>query len=68
MLLKDVFCPPFFFLKVQCFCVILKVTVITEILMRKCGVAAVKSVAAEKYKNFLKTVSEVCSHFRRANA
>lgn len=35
-----------------------KVTVITEILMRKCGVAAVKSVAAEKYKNFLKTVSE----------
>ncbi|CAN4107230.1 unnamed protein product [Withania somnifera] len=35
-----------------------KVTVIVEILMRKCGVAAVKSVAAEKYKNFLKTVSE----------
>ncbi|PHT80655.1 hypothetical protein T459_13670 [Capsicum annuum] len=35
-----------------------KVTVIVEILMRKCGVAAVKSVASEKYKNFLKTVSE----------
>ncbi|XP_060182729.1 uncharacterized protein LOC132612632 isoform X3 [Lycium barbarum] len=35
-----------------------KVIVIVEILMRKCGVAAVKSVAAEKYKNFLKTVSE----------
>ncbi|XP_055800973.1 uncharacterized protein LOC129870275 isoform X2 [Solanum dulcamara] len=35
-----------------------KVTVIVEILMRKCGVAAVKSVAVEKYKNFLKTVSE----------
>ncbi|CAN4089903.1 unnamed protein product [Withania somnifera] len=35
-----------------------KVTVIVEILMRKCGVAAVKSVAAEKYENFLRTVSE----------
>lgn len=35
-----------------------KVTVIVEILMRKFGVAAVKSVAAEKYKSFLKTVSE----------
>ncbi|KAJ8562676.1 hypothetical protein K7X08_031128 [Anisodus acutangulus] len=35
-----------------------KVIVVMEILMRKCGVAAVKSVAAEKYKNFLKTVSE----------
>ncbi|KAJ8565076.1 hypothetical protein K7X08_001536 [Anisodus acutangulus] len=35
-----------------------KVIVIVEILMRKCGVAAVKSVAAEKYKNFIKTVSE----------
>ncbi|KAK4371480.1 hypothetical protein RND71_010955 [Anisodus tanguticus] len=35
-----------------------KVIVVMEILMRKCGVAAVKSVAAEKHKNFLKTVSE----------
>ncbi|OIT28315.1 PREDICTED: RRP12-like protein isoform X2 [Nicotiana attenuata] len=35
-----------------------KVTVIMEILMRKCGVAAVKSIAAEKYKNFIKTVAE----------
>lgn len=34
-----------------------------EILMRKCGVAAVKSIAAEKYKNFIKTVAEVCFSF-----
>ncbi|XP_027365782.1 RRP12-like protein [Abrus precatorius] len=35
-----------------------KVTVILEILLRKCGSAAVKLVIPEKYKGFLKTVLE----------
>nr|ACU19897.1 unknown [Glycine max] len=35
-----------------------KVTVIFEILLRKCGSAAVKLVTPEKYKVFLKTVLE----------
>ncbi|KAL2327043.1 hypothetical protein Fmac_020470 [Flemingia macrophylla] len=36
----------------------LQVTVIFEILLRKCGSAAVKLVTPEKYKGFLKTVQE----------
>ncbi|XP_031383633.1 RRP12-like protein [Punica granatum] len=35
-----------------------KVTVILEIIIRKCGFAAIGSVIPEKYKGFLKTVSE----------
>lgn len=35
-----------------------KVTVILEIMIRKCGSAAVRMVAPEKYKNFMKTVLE----------
>ncbi|KAK7267351.1 hypothetical protein RIF29_20020 [Crotalaria pallida] len=35
-----------------------KVTIILEILIRKCGPAAVNPVAPEKYKGFLKTVFE----------
>ncbi|KAG6694233.1 hypothetical protein I3842_09G038600 [Carya illinoinensis] len=35
-----------------------KVTVIMEIMLRKCGSAAVGSVTPEKYKSFLKTVVE----------
>ena len=37
----------------------LQVTVIFEIIIRKCGAAAVKSIIPEKYKGFLKTVLEV---------
>ncbi|PPS01032.1 hypothetical protein GOBAR_AA19619 [Gossypium barbadense] len=35
-----------------------KVTIILEILTRKCGIAAVQSVAPEKHKGFLNTVIE----------
>ncbi|KAK0598624.1 hypothetical protein LWI29_036449 [Acer saccharum] len=35
-----------------------KVTVILEIMMRKCGFAAVESVTPEKYRRFVKTVLE----------
>ncbi|KAL5810487.1 hypothetical protein ACOSQ3_027197 [Xanthoceras sorbifolium] len=35
-----------------------KVTVILEIMMRKCGFAAVQSVTPEKYRRFVKTVLE----------
>ncbi|KAK8588814.1 hypothetical protein V6N13_087709 [Hibiscus sabdariffa] len=35
-----------------------KVTIILEILTRKCGIAAVQSVAPEKHRNFLTTVIE----------
>ncbi|KAM7500162.1 hypothetical protein LguiA_024576 [Lonicera macranthoides] len=35
-----------------------KVTVILEILMRKCGSATIKSIASEKYKSFVKDVLE----------
>lgn len=41
----------------------LQVTVIMEIMLRKCGSAAVGSVTPEKYKSFLKTVVEVILHF-----
>ncbi|CAH9062717.1 unnamed protein product [Cuscuta europaea] len=33
-----------------------KVSVVMEILARKCGTGTIKSIASEKYKNFLKTV------------
>nr|GMC90325.1 RRP12-like protein isoform X1 [Ipomoea batatas] len=35
-----------------------KVSVVMEILSRKCGTATIKSIATEKYGNFLKTISE----------
>lgn len=37
----------------------MQVTVILEIMIRKCGFAAVQLVTPEKYKGFLKTVVEV---------
>lgn len=36
-----------------------QVTVILEIIIRKCGFAAVQLVTPEKYRRFLKTVLEV---------
>ena len=41
----------------------LQVTVIVEIMIRKCGSAVVESVTPEKYKGFLKTVFEVILSF-----
>lgn len=37
----------------------LQVTVILEIMMRKCGSALVKSLVPEKYRDFVKDVLEV---------
>ena len=37
----------------------LQVTVIIEIMIRKCGFSAVESVSPEKYRRFLKSVLEV---------
>jgi len=45
----------------------MQVTVILEIMTRKCGFAAVQLVTPEKYKGFLKTVMEVMAfpfHFK----
>ncbi|XP_024035936.1 RRP12-like protein isoform X3 [Citrus clementina] len=40
-----------------------KVTVILEIMIRKCGFAAVQSVTPDKYRRFLKTVLEWTKYF-----
>ena len=42
----------------------LQVTVIVEIMMRKCGSAVVESVTPEKYKGFVKTVFTKKSYSR----
>ena len=42
-----------------CVCIYMQVTVILEIMIRKCGSAAVEFVTPDKYKSFVKTVLQV---------